>query len=77
MVTISSLPILSGFGVHKLLGADQAVINVHEAASLFAVAPILISCLPVITAIATLRETAAGAFSRPPSQVPYGPSTLW
>ena len=25
----------------------------------------------------TLRQIAAGAFSRPPSQVPYGPYTLW
>ena len=25
----------------------------------------------------TLRQIAAGAFSRPPSQVPCGPYTLW
>ena len=25
----------------------------------------------------TLRQIAAGAFSRPPSQVPLGPYTLW
>ena len=34
---------------------------------------ISISCLPVIFASITLRQMAAGAFSRPPSQVPNGP----
>ena len=36
-----------------------------------------ISWRPVSTAVATLREIAAGAFSRPPSHVPCGPYTLW
>ena len=30
-------------------------------------------CSPVIAAVATLRQIAAGAFSRPPVQVPCGP----
>ena len=34
---------------------------------------ISISCLPVSLASMTLRQMAAGAFSRPPSQVPCGP----
>ena len=33
----------------------------------------LISCLPETLAWMTLRQMAAGAFSRPPSHVPYGP----
>ena len=37
---------------------------------------ISISCLPVSFASMTLRQMAAGAFSRPPSQVPSGPYTL-
>ena len=32
-----------------------------------------ISCLPLSLASITLRQMAAGAFSRPPSQVPCGP----
>ena len=38
---------------------------------------ISISSLPVSMAWITLRQIAAGAFSRPPSQVPCGPYTLW
>src|SRR5205823_8275677 len=38
---------------------------------------ISMSCLPVTTAAITLRQIAAGAFSRPPSHVPWGPYTLW
>ncbi len=34
---------------------------------------ISISCLPASFASMTLRQIAAGAFSRPPSQVPCGP----
>ena len=34
---------------------------------------ISISCSPVIAASAILRQIAAGAFSRPPFQVPCGP----
>ena len=34
---------------------------------------ISISCLPDSFASITLRQIAAGAFSRPPSQVPCGP----
>ena len=34
---------------------------------------ISISCLPVTLASITLRQIAAGAFSRPPYQVPHGP----
>ena len=33
----------------------------------------VMSCLPVSMASMTLRQMAAGAFSRPPSQVPQGP----
>jgi hypothetical protein len=38
---------------------------------------ISISRFPVSLAIAILRHIAAGAFSRPPSQVPSGPKMLW
>ena len=38
---------------------------------------ISISWLPEICASATLRQIAAGAFSRPPVHVPCGPYTLW
>ena len=38
-----------------------------------------ISIVPLSLSIAstTFRQIAAGAFSRPPSQVPCGPYTLW
>jgi hypothetical protein len=36
-----------------------------------------ISCFPDSLASMTLRQIAAGAFSRPPSHVPQGPYTLW
>src|SRR5215831_8921076 len=37
---------------------------------------ISISCLPVSLASITFRQIAAGAFSRPPSQVPHGPHVV-
>jgi len=50
-----------------------AVVDIHEAAGLMAVAQISISCLPECLASSTLRLMAAGAFSRPPIHVPSGP----
>ena len=37
----------------------------------------VISPEPLSLASMTLRQRAAGAFSRPPSHVPNGPYTLW
>ena len=51
----------------------DAVVDVHETAGLGAVAPDGDVLLPVSMASMTLRQMAAGAFSRPPSQVPCGP----
>ena len=56
------------------LRALGAVVDVHEGAGLFSIAPDLdLDCLPECLASMTLRQTAAGAFSRPPVHVPSGP----
>ena len=56
----------------------DAVVDVAERARLLAVAPDLdLVVRPVSFAVAILRQSAAGAFSRPPSHVPSGPKMLW
>ena len=79
IVTSSALPRLSGSPTSEsmIAGPEDAVVDVGEAARLLAVAPDLDLALPGISASATLRQIAAGAFSRPPSKVPCGPYTLW
>jgi len=62
--------------VKKHLGAVNAVRDVHETASLVTGAPDFDLMLAGDLCKATLRQTAAGAFSRPPSHVPCGPYTL-
>ena len=52
---------------HEHDRAPGAVVDVHEAARLFAVAPDLDLVLAGSLAAITLRQIAAGAFSRPPS----------
>ena len=61
---------------HQRQRAGHAVVDVHEAARLFAVAPDLDAPAAGAQASMTLRQRAAGAFSRPPSKVPCGPYTL-
>jgi hypothetical protein len=53
------------------------VVDVTKRASRFAVPQISMSGLSVNLATATLRQIAAGAFTRPPRHVPRGPKLLW
>ena len=60
--------------VHDHVDAFDAVVDVHETAGLVAVAPnVDFQIRRYPWASITLRLRAAGAFSRPPSQVPLGP----
>ena len=80
LIEISSLdPRLIGVAielvaVHDLVDAQHAVVDEAEAAGLRAVAPDVDAwCRRESMASITLRQRAAGAFSRPPNQVPCGP----
>ena len=64
-------------GVHQAPQAFEAIADVAEAARLLAVAPDLDLRIAGQLARATLRHSAAGAFSRPPVHVPSGPKMLW
>src|ERR1022692_2465265 len=78
------------FRVNQAADTLEAFIDIEERASLLAVAPDLdlrnervcspspqISISPRSSASATLRHSAAGAFSLPPAHVPSGPKILW
>ena len=75
METISSEPTftLAAFRAHQSQRALEALIDIEERSRLLAVAPDL--HLSASLASATLRQSAAGAFSRPSFQAPSGPST--
>jgi hypothetical protein len=59
---------------HQPHGAFQALVDLEEQA-VCSPSP-QISMSSPLQAIATLRQMAAGAFSRPPTQVPSGPKIL-
>ena len=68
---------LGVIGAHEFVEAGDAVVDVAERARLLSVAPDFDRRPPSSFAWAILRHSAAGAFSRPPSQVPSGPKMLW
>jgi len=61
-------------GIHQSTHAIQTIVDVEEGAVCSPSPQISIS--PPSSVSATLRHKAAGAFSRPPSQVPLGPKIL-
>ena len=65
-------------GAHQLANTGYAVVDITERPGLLTVAPDLDGgIVGKLLAMATLRQIAAGAFSRPPSHVPSGPKMLW
>jgi len=59
--------------VHDPVNAFDAVVNVQKLRVCVPSPQISIECRPESRASSALRQMAAGAFSRPPNQVPYGP----
>jgi hypothetical protein len=59
--------------MHYHVDSFYAVVAVRETPRLRAFPQMTISGLPEFFASITFQQMAAGAFSRPPSRVPYGP----
>jgi len=64
---------IEDLALHDGLRAMHAVVNVLKTAGLESIPPDFDFLAPPNFAAMTLRQIAAGAFSRPPSKVPCGP----